>query len=339
MTKYEILEIENGGLKIEVCNLGCRINRLFTADRDGKMADVVLGYDKPSDYLKHGEYFGAAIGRVCNRIAGASAKIDGKRYKFYANDATNSLHGGNAGFDRQIWDMREISGDGYKGVNFHFVSPDMAGGYPGNLDVSIDYKLCDGGMLAIKYRASTDKPTLCALTNHSYFNLSAGKSEDILDHRIKINASFFTPIDSKMAPTGEIASVKGTVLDLRNYKPIRSGVESDSELMREVGGGYDHNYVLPNSLGEMVEAASVFDPSSGRLMEVFTDEPGMQFYTGNFISRQKGKNGAIYDKHSGFCLETQHWPNAANLEHFPSMLLLPNEVYASTTVYRFGCLK
>ncbi len=338
MSKYKVVKIENGGLQVNVCNLGGTIMSLYAPDAKGKKANVLLGYEKPADYLKQNGCFGALIGRVCNRISNASAVIDGKKYKFFANNNTNSLHGGNAGFHTEIWDMREISGDGFKGVNLHYISPDMAGGYPGNLDVSVNYKVTDDAELILEYSATTDKPTLCALTNHAYFNLSGGEAENILDHHIKINSAFYTPIDKVMAPTGEVASVANTALDLRKYKAIRVGVESDDELIKAVGGGYDHNYILPNDTRDLIEAAVVYEPITGRVMEVFTDEVGIQLYTGNFISKRKGIDGAVYDKHSGFCLETQHWPNAANIPHFPSIELYPGEVYSSTTVYKFSAM-
>lgn len=339
MAKYQIETIENGGLKLEVCNLGGTIMKLLTPDAKGTLADVVLGYSTPSDYIKNDGYFGALIGRYCNRIGGAKCVIDGKKYKLDANDGANTLHGGKNSFESALWDMRLCEGDGWKGANLHYICPDMLNGFPGNLEVSVFYKLTDNAELVLEYFATTDKPTVCALTNHTYFDLSAGASGDILDHYIKINSDFFTPPNNKLIPTGEILEVKGTPLDLRKFKKIRDGVEAESKLIVEVNGGFDHNFVLKNSDGGMVQAAVVHDPVSGRSMEVLTNEPGVQFYTGNFITKRRGKDGRIYNRHSGFCLETQHWPDSPNQPHFPSTVLYPGETYYSSTIYRFGALR
>ena len=325
MAKYQTITIDNGGLKMEVCNLGGTITKLFAPDAKGVLGDIVLGYDSPAEYAKRDGYFGALIGRYCNRIGGAKCSIDGKKYKLDVNDGANTLHGGKNSFESAIWDMRLCEGDGWKGVNLHHISPDMHNGFPGNLEVSVFYKLTDNAELVLEYFATTDKPTVCALTNHTYFDLSAGASENILDHYIKINADFFTPPNDK--------------LDLRKFRKIRDGVEAESKLIVDANGGYDHNYVLKNSDGEIVQAAVVHDPVSGRSMEVLTNEPGMQFYTGNFITKRKGKDGRIYDRHSGFCLETQHWPDSPNQPHFPSTILYPDETYSSATIYRFGALR
>ncbi len=337
MGKYEVVSVKNGGLEMDVCNFGGAIMRLMVPDSKGRMGDVVLGYDKPERYSKGKYYFGAIVGRFANRIGGAKAVIDGKKYCFDSNDGKNSLHGGNKGFDKVFWDISKCSGEGWKGVFLHYHSPDMEGGYPGNLDVGVYYKLTDNAELSIEYSAVADKPTVCNLTNHTYFNLSAGKQKDILDHHIKINAAYYTPVDANLIPTGEVLSVAGTALDMRKFGKIRSGVESGSKLIADAFGGFDHNFVLPNSGGGIVCAASVYEPISGRCMEVLTSEPGMQFYTGNFIKSEKGK--WKYDKHAGFCLETQVWPDAPNKPHFPSAELLPGQVYASATVYRFSSMR
>ena len=264
MAKYQTITIDNGGLKMEVCNLGGTITKLFAPDAKGVLGDIVLGYDSPAEYAKRDGYFGALIGRYCNRIGGAKCSIDGKKYKLDVNDGANTLHGGKNSFESAIWDMRLCEGDGWKGVNLHHISPDMHNGFPGNLEVSVFYKLTDNAELVLEYFATTDKPTVCALTNHTYFDLSAGASENILDHYIKINADFFTPPNDKLIPTGEISSVKGTPLDLRKFRKIRDGVEAESKLIVDANGGYDHNYVLKNSDGEIVQAAVVHDPVSGR---------------------------------------------------------------------------
>lgn len=337
MAKYQTVIVKNGGLEMEVANIGGAIMRLLTPDSKGKMGDIVLGYSKPEQYTKGKCYFGALIGRVGNRIANAQFTLDSKKYKLEANDGKNSLHGGFNGFDKVVWDISACSGEGWKGVFLHYHSPDGECGYPGNLDVGVYYKLTDNAELSIEYSATTDKPTVCNLTNHSYFNLSAGESETILDHHIKINADFFTPVNKALVPNGEIFSVKGTPLDLRKFKKIRAGVEAESQLIVDAFGGYDHNFVLPNSDNSIIRAATVYDPVSGRSMEVFTSEVGMQFYTGNFIDNEKGKSG-VYNKHAGFCLETQHYPDSPNNAHFPTIELLPGDVYTSATIYRFSAI-
>lgn len=337
MGKYYSITVKNGGLEMEVCNVGGAIMRLLAPDCNAKMGDVVLGYRKPEAYLKGRCYFGALIGRYANRIGRARAVVGGRRLALEANDGPNSLHGGFRGFDKALWDMRECSGDGWRGVCLKYHSADMEGGYPGNLDACVYYRLTDNAELDIEYRAASDKPTLCALTNHSYFNLSAGASPDILDHHVKINADYYTPVDSSLIPTGEILSVRGTALDLRKFKTVRAGVEGDSKLIADAFGGYDHNFVLPKAGPEMVSAACVFEPISGRCMEVLTSEPGVQFYTGNFVNNERGKS--VYNKYAGFCLETQRWPDSPNKPHFPSAELLPGQTYSSRTIYRFSSMR
>lgn len=324
-------------MKMRVTNLGGIIMNLFAPDAKGTSADVVLGHEKPEDYLKSGCFFGALIGRVGNRIAKGQFKLEGKKYNLFKNEAAygNHLHGGKVGFDKVLWDISECSGEGWKGVHLHYLSRDGEEGYPGNLDVSVFYKLTDFNSLVIEYGAYTDKPTLCNLTNHSYFNLSGGKSKDILDHQIKVDADFFTNNDANFIPTGEILSVAKTPLDLRKPKAIRAGVESGSPLIESAFGGYDHNYVLKNASGDLVKAATVIDPKTQRQMSVYTTEPCMQFYSGNFVNNVSGKNGAIYNKYAGFCLESQHCPDAPNNPHFAGIELYPEDTYSTVTVYSF----
>lgn len=337
MSDYKIIEVKNGDMKMRVTNLGGIIMNLFAPDAKGKSADVVLGHDKPEDYLKSGYYFGALIGRVGNRIAKGQFKLEGKKYSLFKNEAAygNHLHGGKVGFDKVLWDICECSGEGWKGVHLHYLSRDGEEGYPGNLDVSVFYKLTDFNSLVIEYCAYTDKPTLCNLTNHTYFNLSGGKSKDILDHQIKIDADFFTNNDANFIPTGEILSVAKTPLDLRKPQAVRVGIESGSPLIESAYGGYDHNYVLKNASGDLVKAATVLDPKTQRQMSVYTTEPCMQFYSGNFINNASGKNGAVYNKYAGLCLESQHCPDAPNNPHFASIALYPEDTYSTVTVYSF----
>lgn len=335
---FKTITVKNGGLELEVCNFGAAIKRLLVPDAYGRMGDIVLGHDKPEEYVGAAGYLGVVAGRVCNRIGGAKAKIDGKLYRFDCNESArkNTLHGGAKSLSEMFWDMCECSGDYWKGVRLHLLSPDMQNGFPGNLDISITYKLTEDCSLEIDYVANTDKPTLCALTNHSYFNLSAGKSPDILDHEIRIFADYFTPVSSNMVTTGEVLSVKNTALDLRKFTRIGDGIASGDPHIAVVGGGYDHNFVLQNGDSNMVRAALVYERKSGRIMEVFTTESGVQFYSGTFLSIPTGKKGAVYGKYAGLALETQNWPDAANKSHFPPADLYPDETYGSTTIYKFA---
>lgn len=339
--QYKSIWIKNGRLEMEVGNVGAAIMRLLVPDANGKLGDVVLGYEKPEDYLESKYYFGAAVGRVCNRIGGAKIPIDGRTYKLDCNETArkNTLHGGANSFEKMIWDLTECGGANWKGVQAHALIPDMYNGFPGNLDVSITYKLTDAGELEINYCATTDRPTVCALTNHSYFDLSCGEADNILDHRIKIFADYFTPVSSNMVTTGEVLSVRNTALDLRRLRRIGDGISMGGYHIETVGGGYDHNFVLQGADGDFIQAAAVYDELTGRAMEVFTTEPGVQFYSGTFIDAHKGKYSRSYGPFSGFALETQHWPDAQNKRHFPSIDLYPDETYSSTTVYRFGTFR
>ncbi len=335
---FKTIRVKNGNLEIEVCNYGATLTRLLVPDAKGEMGDIVLGFETPKEYTTGRGFFGASVGRVCNRIGGGKAVIDGEEYVFDVNETArgNCLHGGKNSFDKMMWDIRECSGEGWKGVHCHLLSPDMQNGFPGNLDIVIVYKLTDENELEISYQATTDKPTICSLTNHSYFDLSAGKSKDVLSQKIKICADFFTPVDSNMVTTGEVLSVAGTALDLREYKPIGEGIASDDPNIAIVGGGYDHNFVLRNQDGGLVHAASAIDEVSGRKMDVYTTETGIQFYSGTFLPEQKGKNGGTSNKFGGFALETQAWPDSCNKPHFPSVALFPDELYQSTTIYKFS---
>lgn len=333
--KYSTISVENCGIKMSVTNLGGIITHLYTPDNKGKLGDIVLGFDKPEQYLKSGCYFGCIAGRVANRIAKGKFSLKGKKYSLFVNNGENSLHGGKIGFDKKPWDMEECSGDDWKGVCLHYLSKDGEEGYPGNLDVTVFYKLTDNKELVLEYSARADKSTICNLTQHTYFNLSAGKSKDVYDHSMKINSDFYTPVDDGLIPTGEIRSVKGTALDLRKFKKLGKGILSKCPLIDSVGGGYDHNFVLKSRDKKLTLAAVVTEPLSGRKMTVETTEVGMQFYSANYVDKVKGKGGVIYDKHSGFCLETQHFPDSINHPHFPSIVVEPSKAYTSKTVYRF----
>lgn len=317
------------GMTVKITNYGGIVTSLWIPDRKGDSADVVLGFDTLEEYLKGHPYFGALVGRYANRIADASFSLEGKAYKLAANNGENHLHGGLVGFDKRVWQAEKIEGTQEMGVKLSYHSPDLEEGYPGNLSVTVTYTISDDNELKINYEAETDKPCPVNLTHHGYFNLKGEGSGDILDHRLTIHAGHFTPVDENLIPTGEIKSVKETPMDFNSPTAIGARIQS-------VKGGYDHNYVLDNRDGSLRLAAGVFEPSSGRSMDVYTTEPGLQFYSGNFLDGTlKGKSGRAYEKHHGFCLETQHFPDSPNRPDFPSVILKPGEKYSSLTIYKF----
>jgi len=323
------------GMVAKVTNYGAILVSLEVPDRQGKLADVTLGYDKLDDYIRRGAFFGATVGRYANRIGGARFVLDGVEYKLVANNGPNHIHGGRKGFDKVLWKIERIEakdkivGQDTASVVLSYLSKDMEEGYPGNLACTVTYTLTSDNELKIHYEATTDKPTIVNLTNHSYWNLAGQGEGDVLGHEVMINAERYTVFGEGLIPTGEIAPVAGTPLDFT--KPRRIG-----ERIRQVGNGYDHNFVLNGQVGQMKLCARVYEPRSGRVMEVWTTEPGVQFYTGNFLDGSiVGKAGRVYDKHYGFCLETQHWPDSPNKPHFPSVVLRPGGKYQTTTVYKF----
>ena len=321
------------GMEARITNYGGIVVSLAVPDKSGKSSDVVLGYDNLEGYIRNNPYFGAIIGRYGNRIAKGRFKLDGHEYKLAVNNGPNSLHGGIRGFDKVVWDVRRAEDNA---LELHYLSKDGEEGYPGNLDVTVTYTLTDNNELKIDYAATTDKPTVLNLTNHSYFNLSGQGNGDILGEEMMINADRFTPVDAGLIPTGELRSVAGTPLDFRKPVAIGARINSDDEQIR-LGGGYDHNFVLNRSGAGLSLAARVRDPKSGRVMEVLTTQPGVQFYTGNFLDGTiKGKQGKVYGKRSAFCLETQHFPDSPNQPSFPSVVLTPGAKYATTTVYKFS---
>jgi aldose 1-epimerase len=318
------LRNENG-MEVEIINYGAIIASIKVPDRDGKIAEITLGHDKLAGWEEDPFFLGATIGRFANRIAQGRFSIDGKSYELPINDDPNSLHGGHDGFDKRIWAASPVVRDGRVGVELALVSKDGEQGYPGNLTVQVAYTLGQENDLRIDYRATTDAPTVINLTNHAYFDL--GGRGDIVGHVLRIPATFYTPTDDAQIPTGQLAPVDGTPFDFR--KPERIGLRID-----DAAGGYDHNFVLG---GEgLREAALVFEPESGRVMEVLTSEPGIQFYSGNKLEGLPGRAGRTYPPRSGFCLETQHFPDSPNHPHFPSTVLCPGEVFTSTTIYRFS---
>ena len=315
-----------GGMKVKIINYGATIISIEMPDRGGRMADVVLGFDDMAGYQgADNPYFGACCGRYANRIANGTFTLDGAEYSLAVNNGSNALHGGLVGFDKKVWDAEIIDDT----VKMSLDSPDGEEGYPGTLKVGITYSLNDEGELRIDYSAETDQLTVLNLTNHSYFNLAGGGS--VHGHDIRINADCCTVVDDASIPTGELRAVAGTEMDL--LTPTRFG----KNIAAVQGGGYDHNYCINQSApGELVLAASVVEPESGRTLECWTTEPGVQFYTGNFLDNVMGKGGAVYNKQEGFCLETQHFPDSPNQPDFPSTELAPGEPYAHTCVYRFG---
>jgi aldose 1-epimerase len=317
------------GMQVSIINYGGTITGILTPDKNQKMGDVVLGFDSLPGYLQKGNpYFGALIGRYGNRIAKGTFVLDKQTYHLPLNDHGNTLHGGLKGFDKVVWSATKLSGD--SSLQLTYFSKDGEQGFPGNLNVTVVYTLGSDNALQIAYSATTDKPTPINLTNHAYFNLSGGKEPTILDHELMIHADKYTAVDSLLIPTGLLPDVKGTPMDFTVAKAVGKDIGF-------VKGGYDHNWVLNRKGTGLEQVASVYDPGSGRLLEVFTTEPGLQFYTGNFLdSTLKGKNGWVYGQHSALCLETQHFPDGPNQPLFPNTILKPGETYKHLTKYKFS---
>lgn len=335
-TNVELFTLKNAaGMQVQITNYGGIVTSIKVPDRDGKIADVTLGFDTLQGYLRNSPYFGATIGRYANRIANAQFKLNGATYKLAANDGPNTLHGGIVGFDKTVWQADTFERDEEVGIVLTHVSPDGEEGFPGTLAAKVTFTLNAADELVFDYEATTDKPTVVNLTNHSYFNLAGEGSGDILSHQMMINADRYTPVDDKLIPTGELPEVAATPFDFRTPMPIGTHIAEDNEQLKR-GRGYDHNFVL-NSGDGMVLAARVKEPNSGRVMEVRTTEPGVQFYTGNFLDGTvTGKNGHAYQFRGGFCLETQHFPDSPNQDKFPSVVLQPGQQYKTRTVYAFG---
>jgi aldose 1-epimerase len=326
------------GLKAKIMTYGGIITELDVPDRDGKMGDIVLGFDDLKGYLAGHPYFGAIIGRVANRVAKGKFTLNGKEYTLAVNNGPNSLHGGKKGFDKVVWKFKPNDPKDGKAVELTYVSKDGEEGYPGTLTATVVYTLTDDDTLRIDYTATTDKATPVNLTNHSYFNLAGPASGDILGHEIMIAADKYTPVDDTMIPTGEIKAVKGTPFDLTT--PTKIGAHID-ELKPNPAtkdpGGYDINYVLRGGDKQPALAARVTEPKTGRIMEVYTTEPGLQFYTGNFLDgTNKGKGGVVYKQRQAFCLEADHFPDSVNHPDFPSTILEPGKTYTQTTIYKFS---
>jgi aldose 1-epimerase len=331
-SKVEIYTLEEGAIKARIMTYGARLVSLDAPDRSGKVADIVLGYESLASYTADPKsYFGAIVGRYGNRIAHATFTLDGKRYDLPANDGVNTLHGGTTGFDKLLWRGHEIP----HGVELTLVSKDGDQGFPGTLTARVRYTL-QGHALRIEYFAITDKDTVLNLTNHSYFNLAGAGQGDILSHQMMIPADRYTPIDAGFIPTGELAPVAGTPLDFRQATAIGARINDDNEQLR-LGKGYDHNYVLNGKAGVLHQAARVMEPTSGRVLTVETTQPGVQFYSGNFLDGTlHGKQGHVYEKHAGLCLETQHFPDSPNQPKFPTTELKPGQTYHEVTVFSFS---
>lgn len=329
----------NKGTEISITNYGATVVSLKTPDKAGNFDDVVLGFDSLEGYLQEANpYFGAIIGRYGNRIGGGTFTLKGKTYKLATNNGPNHLHGGNKGFDKVVWEASEFQTDGGVGVKLHYMSPDGEEGYPGNLDVTVRYTLSNNNELKIDYTATTDQETPINLTSHSYFNLT-GKGKTILDHQVMIKAAKIVAIDETSIPTGELMPVEGTPFDFRQPTAVGKRIGDNHEQLTR-GIGYDHTFVLEGEAGNMRQVASVYEPTSGRMIEVLTEEPGMQFYTGNFLKGDlKGKGGAVYPHRGGLCLETQHFPDSPNHPQFPSVILKPGNTYQTATIYRFSVKK
>jgi aldose 1-epimerase len=323
------------GAKATITTYGARVVTLKMPDKQGKFDDIVLGFDNLDGYLRTPPppYFGATIGRYGNRIAGGKFNLDGMLYILAQNNGANHLHGGNIGFDKVVWTGKEGNG---ASVVMTYLSKDGEEGYPGNLTAIVTYTLTDDNELRIEYSATSDKDTIVNLTNHSYFNLAGQGEGDILGHVVVINADRFTPVDKGLIPTGDLENVDGTPFDFRKPTPIGDRIDAKDPQIA-LGGGYDHNFVLNRAGSSLELAAAVAEPKTGRVMEVFTTEPGLQFYTGNFLDGTiKGKGGKVYPRRAAFCMETQHFPDSPNQPSFPSTTLKAGDKYHSETVYRFS---
>lgn len=325
--KPNIYTLKGGSLEMTVTDFGARVLTLMVPDRNGNKADVAVGYASLDEYLEcPGErFFGAAVGRMANRIGGASFELDGKQYKLPANDNGNTLHGGNLGFDRVMWTVKDVQPDS---ILFQFRDPDGQEGWPGNLDVEMRYTLTEDNAFKVEYKAVTDAPTLCNLTHHTFFNLTGDASRSILDHVLQIDAPSYIPVDEKLIPTGEVRAVEGTAFDFNEGKPIGKDIDA--------AGGYDHNWCLASG-GGVRKVARLTEPMSGRIMDILTDQSGLQFYSGNFFDGSyAGKDGRIIGHRCALALETQAWPDAIHHPDFPNTVLRPGQTYTHTCIYRFS---
>ncbi len=324
------------GMEIRLTNYGASIVSILMKDRDGKWADIALGYDSLQGYRKGKSYFGAIVGRYANRVAKGRFSLNGKKYTLSTNNGPNSLHGGKKGFDKVAWEAKESTGS----IRFHYLSRDGEEGYPGNLDVEVTYTLSDSNTLAIDYKATTDRSTVLNISNHTYFNLRGQGNGDILGHQLQLFADSFTPVDSTLIPTGEVRKVAGTAFDFTTPHTIGERVGASDEQIT-FGKGYDHNFVLTDrtASGSLRAVAKVTEPEFGRMMQIFSTEPAVQFYCGNFLDGSEIGKGSVYEYRTGLCLETQHYPDSPNQPSFPTVVLNPGQTYSSRTVYVFSVVK
>lgn len=337
----DLITLRNqSGIEIRVVSYGGTILSLKSPDRTGAQDDIVLGFDAVPTYFEKSPYFGCLIGRYCNRIAKGKFSLDGHAYTLATNNGPNHLHGGNKGWDKVVWKPEPFNDTRGAGVKLSYTSVDGEEGYPGTVKADVTYTLTDSNELVVDYHATTDKPTIINLTQHSYFNLAGAKAADILGHELTINADRYTPVDATLIPTGELAPVDGTPFDFRTSTKIGARINDANEQLTR-GLGYDHNYVVKRDSGTgLVLAARVVEPQTGRTMEIATTEPGIQFYSGNFLDGTlTGKGRRVYGHRSGFCLETQHYPDSPNHPSFPSTTLRPGDEYRSKTVFKFGVVK
>lgn len=325
------------GFEAKITNYGGIVVALKAPDKNGQYADVVLGYDDLDGYIKKNPFFGALAGRYANRIGKGQFTLNGQTYKLFVNNGPNSLHGGKVGFDKKVWTAKEQLKDDAVGLELTYVSADGEEGYPGKLTTTVTYWVNNDNELRIDYHATTDKDTVLNITNHSYFNLAGAGNGDVLQHVVMLNADRVTPVDETLIPTGELKAVAGTPLDFTKPMVIGARIDDAKDQQMVYGKGYDHNFVLNHAPGELGLAARVSEPASGRVLEVSTDQPGVQLYTGNFLDGTiKGKGGKVYGRRSGFCLETQHFPDSPNKPNFPTTVLKPGEQFKSTTVFKFS---
>jgi aldose 1-epimerase len=333
----EIYTLSNAhNARVRITNYGAIVQSLYIPDRNNQLEDIVLGYDTLEEYLKDTSFFGAIVGRFGNRIAEGKFSLNGEEYQLTQNEGNNHLHGGTNGFFSRVWEAEKVHSDLGPALQLTYFSPDMEEGYPGNLTITVIYTLTNNNELRIDYSATTDKRTIINPTHHSYFNLSGDFSKPILGHELTIDAETYTPIDANFIPTGELKPVADTPMDFRDAMQIGARINDEYNQLN-FAGGYDHNWVLNDFDGTVRKIAELFDPESGRTMEVHTDQPGLQFYSGNFLDGTiTGKDGVIYRHRTGLCLETQFFPNSPNEESFPSVVLNPGETYRQTTIYAFS---
>ncbi|AFK05016.1 Aldose 1-epimerase [Emticicia oligotrophica DSM 17448] len=334
--KAELYTLKNAnGMVVKITNYGGIITNWLAPDKNGKYVDIALGSDSLKDYLDASPYFGALVGRYGNRIAKGKFTLDGKTYTLAQNNGVNALHGGKKGFDKVLWNATPIDGEEPQ-LKLTYTSADGEEGYPGKLDVEVIYTLQKDNSLKIDYQAKTDKATVVNLTNHAYFNLTGDFTKEVLDHEVILNADKFLPVDETLIPTGELKAVAGTPFDFTKSFKIGARINDPKDVQIKYGKGYDHCWVFTDTSNKLKNVASVYEPNSGRVLEVFTTEPAIQFYTGNFLDGKAKGKGVSYKFRTGFCLETEHYPDSPNQAKFPTTVLKPNETYQTTTIYKFS---